>query len=124
MNDILAITGATGKKSGGGIVKILSAHKDEVSTKFPGGVRALVLCTSNTSKIDESLLHFEKMYGELTDSIFLEQAFQGVDTVLHISGVTLTPNIVDAAVKCHVRRLICVHTTGIYSKYKSAGENY
>ncbi len=124
MSDILAITGATGKKSGGGIVKILSAHKDEVSTKLPGGVRALVRCTSNTSKIDESLLHFEKMYGELTDSIFLEQAFQGVDTVLHISGLTLTPNIVDAAVKCHVRRLICVHTTGIYSKYKSAGENY
>ena len=30
----------------------------------------------------------------------------------------------DAAVKCHVRRLVCVHTTGIYSKYKEAGEEY
>lgn len=97
---------------------------DEVLAKFPGGVRALIRSTSNTKRIDELLLNCEKMRGELADSIFLEQAFQGVDTVLHISGVTLTPYIVDAAVKCHVRRLICVHTTGIYSKYKAAGENY
>ncbi len=124
MNDILAITGATGKKSGGGITQILSAHKDEVLEKFPGGVRALVRSTSDTSKLDEAALDFEKCYGELTDPVFLERAFQGVDTVLHIAAITLSKHIVDVAVKCHVRRLICVHTTGIYSKYKEAGEEY
>lgn len=52
--------------------------------KFPGGVRALVRSTSDTPKLDKSALNFEKQYGELTDTVFLEQAFQGVDTVLHI----------------------------------------
>ena len=121
----MAITGATSKKSGrGGTAQILSAHKDEVLEKFPGGVRALVRSTSDTSKLAESALNFEKQYGELTDTVFLEQAFQGVDTILHIASISLTRYIVDAAVKCHVRRLICVHTTGIYSKYKEAGEEY
>lgn len=124
MSKILAIIGATGKKSGGGTAQILSAHKDEVLEKFPGGVRALVRSTSDTSKLDKSDLEFEKQYGELTDKVFLEQAFKGVDTVLHIASISLTKYIVDAAVRCHVRRLICVHTTGIYSKYKKAGEEY
>lgn len=123
MSDILAITGATGKKSGG-IARILSAHKDGVLAKFPSGVRALVRSTSNTAKIDELSLDFEKCYGELTDPAFLEQTFQGVDTILHVAGIGFSKHIVDAAVKCRVRRLICVHTTGIYSRYKEAGENY
>ncbi len=124
MSRILAITGATGKKSGGYITQILSDHMDKVLEKFPDGVRALVRSTSDTSKIDEATLDFEKRYGELTDPIFLEQAFQDVDTVLHIASISLTRCIVDAAIKCHVRRLICVHTTGIYSKYKEAGKEY
>lgn len=124
MNEILAVTGLSGKKSGGGIAQILSAHKDEVLAKFPGGVRALVRSTSDTSKLDATALGFEKQYGELADSVYLEQAFRDVDTVLHIASISLTTYIVDAAVRCHVRRLICVHTTGIYSKYKEAGEVY
>lgn len=123
MNGILAVTGLSGKKSGG-IAQILSAHKNEVLAKFPGGVRALVRSTSDTSKLDAAALSFEKQYGELTDSAYLDQAFQDVDTVLHVASISLTTYIVDAAVRCHVRRLICVHTTGIYSKYKEAGEAY
>lgn len=124
MSGILAVTGATGKKSGGGTAQILSDHKNEVLEKFPGGVRVLVRSTSDTSKLDETAIDFDQQYGELTDTMFLEQAFQGVDTILHIASISLTRYIVDAAVKCHVRRLICVHTTGIYSKYKEAGEEY
>lgn len=124
MGKILAITGATGKKSGGGIVQILSDHKAEVLEKFSDGVRVLVRPASNTSKLDAAPIDFEKQYGELTDSVFLQKALQGVDTILHIATIKLSKNIVDAAVKCHVRRLICVHTTGIYSRYKEAGEEY
>lgn len=124
MSGILAVTGLTGKKSGGGTAAMLAAHQDEVLEKFPGGVRALIRATSDTSRLDAADFPFQKLCGDLTDPDFLEQAFQGVDTILHIAGITLTPKITDAAVKCGVRRLICVHTTGIYSKYKAAGENY
>lgn len=47
-----------------------------------------------------------------------------MDTVLHIAGIQCSKQIVKAAVKNRVRRLILVHTTGIYSKYKAAGEEY
>lgn len=87
-------------------------------------MRALVRSTSNVSKLDESHLDFKKWCGELNDIEFLKKAFENVDTVLHIAGIGLSRYIVDAVVKCHVRRLICVHTTGIYSKYKAAGEEY
>lgn len=83
----MAVTGLTGKKSGGGIAQILSTHKDVILAKFPGGVRALVRSTSNTTKLDESPLHFEKMCGELKDIVFLEQAFKGADTILHMVGI-------------------------------------
>lgn len=66
----------------------------------------------------------EKCIGEISDAQFLEKVFTDIDTILHIASIKLTPHIVDAAVKCGVRRLICVHTTGIYSKYKEAGEEY
>lgn len=49
---------------------------------------------------------------------------KNVDTVVHIAGIRFSPKIAKAAVKNHVRRLILVHTTGIYSKYKAAGEEY
>jgi len=48
----------------------------------------------------------------------------GVKTLLHIAGIDKSLVLVDAAVKASVNRLILVHTTGIYSKYKAAGEGY
>lgn len=92
--------------------------------KFPDGIKAIVRKTSDISKIDGCDLPIEKCIGEIADEEFLEETFADVDTVFHISGVTFSSHIVDAAVKCRVRRLICVHTTGIYSKYKEAGEEY
>ncbi len=47
-----------------------------------------------------------------------------VDTIVHIAGIHLSILIVSAAIKVRVRRLILVHTTGVYSKHKAAGEGY
>ncbi|MCC8149948.1 MAG: NmrA family NAD(P)-binding protein [Lachnospiraceae bacterium] len=124
MGNILVITGVTGKKSGGAIAQILSNNKEDILVKFPGGVKALIRGTSDTSLLDKLPIHFQKCCGELTNSNFLEDTLKDVDTVLHVAGISLSAYIVDAAVKCGVRRLILVHTTGIYSKYKTAGENY
>lgn len=44
--------------------------------------------------------------------------------MLHIASISLSEQLVKAAVHSGVKRLILVHTTGIYSKYKAAGENY
>lgn len=43
---------------------------------------------------------------------------------MHIASIGLSSQLVELAVKHGVKRLILVHTTGIYSKYKAAGEGY
>jgi nucleoside-diphosphate-sugar epimerase len=48
----------------------------------------------------------------------------GYDTLVHISSIRDSRLLVSTALSAGVRRLILVHTTGIYSKYKEAGEEY
>ena len=48
----------------------------------------------------------------------------GVDVVLHIAGIGKSLLLTKAAARNGVKRLVLVHTTGIYSKYKAAGEEY
>jgi len=43
---------------------------------------------------------------------------------VHIAEITLSPKIIEAAITCGVRWAILVHTTGRFSKYKSASEEY
>lgn len=124
MSKVLAVTGLTGKKSGGGTLCVFNEHKNEILSKFPDGIKAIVQKHSDTSAIDKVSLPIQKCVGEIADEHFLRETLTGVDTVLHIAGIMLSKGIVDAAVKCKVRRIICVHTTGIYSKYKEAGEEY
>ena len=47
-----------------------------------------------------------------------------IDMLLHIASVKLSPCVVPAALRGGVNNFILVHTTGIYSKYKAAGEEY
>ena len=44
--------------------------------------------------------------------------------LLHIAGIHSSLILVEPAVKNRIKRLILVHTTGIYSKYKAAGGMY
>jgi nucleoside-diphosphate-sugar epimerase len=49
---------------------------------------------------------------------------ENVVTILHIAGIHTSINIVRSAIGNNVKRIILVHTTGIYSKYKSASKEY
>ncbi len=49
---------------------------------------------------------------------------EGVSTVLHIASITSSRIIIEAAIKKNVKWVILVHTTGRYSKYKSASKEY
>ena len=62
--------------------------------------------------------------GEITDESFLSDSLSGCDTLIHVAGIHWSREIVNAAAYNNIRRLILVHTTGIYSKYKAAGEEY
>jgi len=80
---------------------------------------------SDTSYLDKSSLDIERYYGSIDTK---EEAAKfvegGYDTLLHIAGIQRSVQIVSAALEAGVKRFILVHTTGIYSKYKEAGEGY
>lgn len=114
---MLLVTGVTGK-SGGQFLRTLEAEG------YQGPVRAVVRPTSNTQALEASGLTIEKREGILEDEAFLQGAMEGVKTVVHITNIAYSPLVVKTALAAGVKRLILVHTTGIYSKYKSASEGY
>ncbi|MEG2908645.1 MAG: NAD(P)H-binding protein [Erysipelotrichaceae bacterium] len=121
---ILAITGVTGPKSGSAFLRQVIEHIDEVKEMFPDGIKILVRNTSKLNGIDKQLYKCEVCEGNLDDEKYLNSALKDVDTIVHIASIKMSKKICKHASLNDVRRLILVHTTGIYSKYKEAGEEY
>lgn len=95
-----------------------------IKENYQGKIRCLVRENSKTEFLDRSGLNIEKVYGSLEDKEFLAASMVGVETIIHISSIIYSDNIMDAAIKNNVKWAILVHTTGRYSKYKSASEEY
>jgi len=117
---MILITGITGK-SGKWLLEILSK---DIKYKADGKIRAFIRDASKFDSLNVLNLPIEKFIGDLGDEKSLELAMKNVDTVLHLAGLRFSLNVVRAALKSEVRWIILVHTTGIYSKYKAAGEIY
>ena len=114
---MLLVTGITGR-SGEYFVKEL------IDNNYKGSIRCIVRENSDTSQLDASVLNIEKVVGDLNDQEFMNEVLKNIETVLHIGSITYSISLAKAAVLNNVKRLILVHTTGIYSKYKSASEEY
>lgn len=114
---MLLVTGITGH-SGRYFLQEL------INKNYKDPIRCIVRGTSDTSMIDNSGLNIEKMVGDIKDVEFLNKCMDGVDTIFHIVNIRYTLGIIKAAIKNNVSRAICVHTTGIYSKFKIASEEY
>lgn len=117
---MLLITGITGR-SGKYFLQEL------INNKYEGSIRCIVRKGSDTSMLDRSGLNVEKVTIDLDDqSDFrpIDIAMFGVETVVHISSIRYSETILMSAIKNNVTRFICVHTTGIFSKYKSAAKGY
>ncbi len=114
---MLLVTGITGH-TGSYFLKEL------VKKNYRGRIRCIVRKNSNTSLIDESDLEIEKVIGDLNDLEFLKQAMSGVETVMHIYNIHHSPSIIEVAIEKNVKRVILVHTTGIFSKFKHASAEY
>jgi nucleoside-diphosphate-sugar epimerase len=95
-----------------------------VKERFSEQVRCLLRPTSDVDPVERIGLRFSKVIGDIEDPDFLDFAMKGVDTVLHIAQIQYSTKIVEAAVRQKVRWAILVHTTGRYSKFKSAATEY
>ncbi|MEB6201985.1 NAD(P)-dependent oxidoreductase [Mammaliicoccus fleurettii] len=74
--------------------------------------------------IKKSGLNIIKHKGDLNDIQFLTDATQNIDTILHIAGIQMSEKLVRVAIENNVNWIIAVHTTGRYSQFKMASEEY
>lgn len=114
---MLLVTGITGH-TGSYFLKEL------IKNKYEGPIRCIVRETSDTSLIDNSGLNIEKAVGDISDKEFLNRCMKGVKTIVHIINIRYTLKLIEVAINHGVKRAICVHTTGVYSKFKVASEEY
>jgi len=115
------ITGISGK-NGRYLLEEMEANKSRLE-----GIhfKAFLRESSDTEYLDKSTVDIERFIGNI-DSYegALEFSAGEYDTLLHIAGIQRSLPLVKACIENGVKRFILVHTTGIYSKYKAAGEGY
>jgi nucleoside-diphosphate-sugar epimerase len=111
---VTGITGHTGKYF----------LQELIDNKYEDIIRCIVRKDSDTTVMDNSGLNMKKVYGDLNDLIFIDTCMKDVDTVMHIYNIHHSVNMVQAAIKNKVKRVILVHTTGIYSNFKDASKEY
>lgn len=121
----LAITGITGKNGKFLFQKMLSNEK-EILKEFPDGFKFCVRNQSRASFVKYTELEDKVIFvnGDTENKNVTDELLKDCSAVLHIAGIRTSINIMLSAVKHNVKRVILVHTTGIYSKYKEAGEEY
>lgn len=129
----VAVTGITGK-SGQYFLKRLLQEKEKLKNyEFAFLCRNDKVVSKNDKGyqlIREALrtkdLKIEVYSIDLTNTKDLEGFFKEkhIDMLLHIASVKLSKYVVPVALRGDVDDFILVHTTGIYSKYKAAGEEY
>lgn len=122
----LAVTGITGK-SGKYFLREVVKHEKMFLNAW-GGIRYVTREKEKADKIKEvtqnTQICMEPVIGSLYERETIEDLCRDCNALLHIAGIRYSKEIVSAAIEAGVKRIILVHTTGIYSKYKAAGEEY
>lgn len=111
---VTGITGHTGRYFIQELVK--NNYKDKI--------RCIVRDKESEKVLENTGLNYECVVGDLEDSEFLNQVCKNVDTILEIYNIRYSLNILKAALNNKVKRIIFVHTTGIFSKFKMASAEY
>lgn len=115
----LLITGATGHS---GIFFLEHLNNNNLGYN---NIRCLVRPTSDLSALNDfDNLNIEYVEGDIDDQTFLNEISNEVDVILNIANIKFSIPLVEAAVKNSVLWVIGVHTTGRYSKFKSASFEY
>lgn len=111
---VIGITGHTGKY----FLEELKKNNYKEKIKF------LIQKDSDKELFKNSNLNYETILGDLNNKKDIEKACKDVDTILEIYNIRYSLDVLDCAIKENVKRIIFVHTTGIYSKYKMASSEY
>ncbi|MFC6333767.1 NAD-dependent epimerase/dehydratase family protein [Paenibacillus septentrionalis] len=114
---MLLVTGITGHTG-------TYFFEELVKAKFKGKIKCFIKDNLKKQKLENSELEIDFIIGDLNDIDTINKAMNNVDTVLHIYNIHHSKAIVQTAIANKVNWVILVHTTGIYSKFKSASNEY
>ncbi|PPR77383.1 MAG: hypothetical protein CFH01_01572 [Alphaproteobacteria bacterium MarineAlpha2_Bin1] len=87
-------------------------------------IRCVVRKNSKIEWLKKLNLKIEFFEGDLSDIESISDSFYGIDTVLNIAGIHFSLPLIQMGMNNNINWFICVHTTGIYSKFKSASYEY
>ena len=115
------LTGVTGHSGQYAMERLAERINDCKDLSF----RVIVREKSNIQKLKEWGTPIDIRIGDIQDETFVREACKDVDTLLNIVGIIYQPErIAQIALEEGVKRIISVHTTGRYSKYKYAAAGY
>ncbi|WP_436867724.1 NAD-dependent epimerase/dehydratase family protein [Staphylococcus shinii] len=115
----ILITGASGHSG-----RIFLKNLEEEHPKKFDEVHIVVRKNNLDEFITNSTLNIVKHQGDLNDYEFVNKIVQGMDIILHIAGIQTSKILFEKAVQNKVDWIIAIHTTGRYSKFKSASAEY
>ena len=113
----LLVTGATGHTA-------WYFFKKLSEEKYNKEIKCLIRKGSKTENLKFYNLKFKFIEIDFNNIDQLKNSMKGSKTVLHIASIKLSPNILKAGSEVGIDWFICVHTTGRYSKFKSASIEY
>ncbi|MGE5579005.1 MAG: SDR family oxidoreductase [Bacillota bacterium] len=112
---VLALTGVTGL-TGRYVFPLLR------SLGFTGELRCLIRSTSSRVNLENEQIRV--IVGDCRDLCSVSKLLEGADGLIHIAGIQTTEVVLRAAVERAVKRVVFVHTTGMFSKYRSYSQEY
>ena len=95
-----------------------------VKENFQKKIKCLIRSDSQIDHLKIYDLDLEFIYVDFDDIDSLKTAMEGVKAILNIAGIRVSEKIVRAGTEVGINWFICVHTTGRYSKFKSASAEY
>jgi nucleoside-diphosphate-sugar epimerase len=116
-DDGLLVTGASGH-SARYFFENLSAEN------YNKEIKCLVRKGSKVEHLKRYNLKLKLIEVDYNDVDDLKKSMKGSKTVLHTANITLSTNVIKAGAEVGIDWFICVHTTGRYSKFKSASAEY
>ena len=87
-------------------------------------IKCLLRSHSKVDHLKSYGLNLEFIYVDFDEIDSLKNSMKGVKTILNIAGIYVSEKIVRLGAEVGVNWFICVHTTGRYSKFKSASSEY
>lgn len=115
----ILITGANGHSG-----RIFLENLEKEHPKKFDEVNIVVRKNNLDDFITNSTLNIVKHQGDLNDYEFVNKITQDIDVILHIAGIQRSKILFEKSVQNKVNWIIAIHTTGRYSKFKSASAEY